>query len=238
MVNSYIALDLETTGLLPKQDKITEIAALRVENGQITARFVSLVNPARALTPKVQELTGITDEMLKDAPLIEDVIGELLTFLGELPILGHNVLFDYSFIKQAAVNAGLPFEARVIDTLALCRTLMPLSEKKNLTSACAYYQIEQTLAHRAEVDAVSAHLLYQKLASLDTAGKEELFLPRQLNYRVKKQQPATQRQKQYLQDLVKYHRIDLTVQVDQITRSDASRMIDRILSQYGRRRGE
>ena len=99
-------------------------------------------------------------------------------------------------------------------------------------------KIEQTLAHRAEVDAVSAHLLYQKLASLDCSGEEERFLPRPLNYRVKKQQPATQRQKQYLQDLVKYHKIDLTVQVDQITRSEASRMIDRIFSQYGRRRGE
>ena len=72
MTDSYIALDLETTGLEPKKEKITEIAALKVEHGQITGRFVTLVNPKRPLTERVVELTGITDDMLKDAPVIED----------------------------------------------------------------------------------------------------------------------------------------------------------------------
>ena len=109
MTDSYIALDLETTGLEPKKEKITEIAALKVEHGQITGRFVTLVNPKRPLTERVVELTGITDDMLKDAPVIEDIIGEVLEFIGNLPLLGHNIRFDYSFLKQAAVNQKMEF---------------------------------------------------------------------------------------------------------------------------------
>ena len=132
MTDSYIALDLETTGLEPKKEKITEIAALKVEHGQITGRFVTLVNPKRPLTERVVELTGITDDMLKDAPVIEDIIGEVLEFIGNLPLLGHNIRFDYSFLKQAAVNQKMEFECEAVDTLKLCRKLMPEQEKKNL----------------------------------------------------------------------------------------------------------
>lgn len=163
MTDSYIALDLETTGLEPKKEKITEIAALKVEHGQITGRFVTLVNPKRPLTERVVELTGITDDMLKDAPVIEDIIGEVLEFIGNLPLLGHNIRFDYSFLKQAAVNQKMEFECEAVDTLKVCRKLMPEQEKKNLGNACTYYKIEQPLAHRAEADALSAHFLYQKL---------------------------------------------------------------------------
>lgn len=163
MTDSYIALDLETTGLEPKKEKITEIAALKVEHGQITGRFVTLVNPKRPLTERVVELTGITDDMLKDAPVIDDIIGEVLEFIGNLPLLGHNIRFDYSFLKQAAVNQKMEFECEAVDTLKLCRKLMPEQEKKNLGNACTYYKIEQPLAHRAEADALSAHFLYQKL---------------------------------------------------------------------------
>ena len=141
MIDSYIALDLETTGLEPKKEKITEIAALKVEHGQITGRFVTLVNPKRPLTERVVELTGITDDMLKDAPVIENIIGEVLGFIGDLPLLGHNIRFDYSFLKQAAVNQKMEFECEAVDTLKLCRKLMPEQEKKNLGNACIYYKI-------------------------------------------------------------------------------------------------
>ena len=138
MTDSYIALDLETTGLEPKKEKITEIAALKVEHGQITGRFVTLVNPKRPLTERVVELTGITDDMLKDAPVIEDIIGEVLEFIGNLPLLGHNIRFDYSFLKQAAVNQKMEFECEAVDTLKVCRKLMPEQEKKNLGNACTW----------------------------------------------------------------------------------------------------
>ena len=234
MTDSYIALDLETTGLEPKKEKITEIAALKVEHGQITGRFVTLVNPKRPLTERVVELTGITDDMLKDAPVIEDIIGEVLEFIGNLPLLGHNIRFDYSFLKQAAVNQKMEFECEAVDTLKVCRKLMPGQEKKNLGNACTDYKIEQPLAHRAEADALSAHFLYQKLVALHGEEQPELFVTTPLNCRMKRQQPATKRQKEYLQDLLKCHRIDITVQLDDISRSDASRLIDKIILQYGR----
>ena len=193
MTDSYIALDLETTGLEPKKEKITEIAALKVEHGQITGRFVTLVNPKRPLTERVVELTGITDDMLKDAPVIEDIIGEVLEFIGNLPLLGHNIRFDYSFLKQAAVNQKMEFECEAVDTLKVCRKLMPEQEKKNLGNACTYYKIEQPLAHRAEADALSAHFLYQKLVALYGEEQPELFVTTPLNCRMKRQQPATKR---------------------------------------------
>ena len=107
-------------------------------------------------------------------------------------------------------------------------------EKKNLGNACIYYKIEQPLTHRAEADALSAHLLYQKLRGLHGEDQPELFATMPLNCRMKRQQPATKRQKEYLQDLLKCHRINITVQLNDISRSDASRLIDKIILQYGR----
>ena len=101
MTNSYIALDLETTGLEARLEKITEIAALRVVDGRVEERFVTLVNPMRQLGERIRELTGITDDMVKDAPVIGDIIGDVVRFCGNLPLLGHNILFDYAFLKRA-----------------------------------------------------------------------------------------------------------------------------------------
>ncbi len=234
MINSYIALDLETTGLEAKLEKITEIAALKVENGNIAARYCTLVNPGRKLEQRITELTGITDEMLAGAPRMEEIIEEITAFCGDLPLLGHNIMFDYGFLKRAAVNGRLEFDREGVDTLALCRTFMPADMKKNLSCACAFYQIPQSCAHRAEADAESAHLLYQELLKRYGNERPELFSSKPLIYKAKREQPATKRQKEYLQDLVKCHRIDVTVQIDAMTRSEASRMIDRIISQYGR----
>lgn len=234
MLNSYIALDLETTGLHTKNDRITEIAALKVIDGEITDRFVQLVNPGRKLDERIVELTGITDEMLADAPFIEEVMPELVEFAEDFPLLGHNIRFDYSFLKQAAVNCKLSFERTAADTLLLCRLFMPEDTKKNLSSACAYYQIPRSCAHRAQADAESAHFLYQKLLEIYGNERPEFFVKKPVDYKAKRQQPATKRQKEYLQDLVKCHRIDVTVQIDSMNRSEASRLIDKIILQYGR----
>lgn len=234
MMESYIALDLETTGLDAKQEKITEIAAIKIVNGVPGASFVTFVNPGRSLGEHITRLTGITDQMLKDAPPIEEVIGEAVKFFGELPLLGHNIMFDYSFLKQAAVNSSLDFEKEGLDTLMLCRSFMPADVKRNLSCACSYYHISQSEAHRAQADAQAAHMLYQELIRRHSRDRPELFAPKPLIYKAKREQPATKRQKEYLRDLIKCHRIDVTVQVDDISRNQASRMIDTIISQYGR----
>lgn len=235
VTNSYVAIDIETTGLEPKIDKITEIAALKVVDGSVAGRYVTLVNPRRPLGARIVELTGITDGMLSGAPGIEEVIRPFVEFCGDLPLLGHNILFDYGFLKRAAVNCGLEFEREGIDTLNLCRAFMPSENKKNLAAACAFYCVDQVQAHRAEADALSAHLLYQRMFARHSGEREELFVPKSLIYRAKREQPATKRQKEYLQDLIKCHRIDVTVQIDSLSRNEASRMIDQILSQYGRK---
>lgn len=113
----YVSVDLETTGLNPKIDKIIEIGMVIVRNGQVEQGYFTLVNPYQQLRPETVELTGILDEMLTDAPGISRVIGKCLELCGDLPLLGHKILFDYSFLKKAAVNEGMEFEKQGIDTL-------------------------------------------------------------------------------------------------------------------------
>lgn len=238
MEQNYIALDLETTGLNPKKDKILEIGAVRVLGGVETARYHVLVNPRRSLAPEIVELTGITDEMVKHAPDIEEVIGEITEFCKDFPLLGHRILFDFSFLKKAAVNQGLFFEKQGVDTLTLCRRFMPKEEPKNLTAACRYFGMVRQCQHRALEDAQAAHFLYQKLAEMfqknEDGGNLEVFKAKTMIYKVKKEQKATKKQKEDLRYLLKYHKIDLPVEIEDLSRNEISRFQDRIISQYGR----
>ena len=234
MVSSYIAVDLETTGLDPKRDKIIEIGAVRVKDGEVDDVYETFVNPYRKLEERVAVLTGISDRQVEAAPGIEELIGSFLDFAGDLPLLGHHVIFDYSFLKRAAVNAGCGFERRGIDTLRLARRFMPQDEKKNLKAACEFFGIKQHLSHRALADSKSAHLLYQKMAVRYGNEVPDAFDSQPLIYKVKKEQPASKRQKEHLQDLLKYHKIVLSVQTEHLSRNEISRITDKIIAQYGR----
>lgn len=232
--DDYIAIDIETTGLNPKTDKMIEIGAVKVIKGQITETFSTLVNPRRQLEEGIIQLTGIDDGMVADAPWVEEAIEKTAVFCGGFPLLGHHISFDYSFLKKAAVNAGITFEKEGIDTLALCRRFMPREEKKNLEAACRFYQIKPAGCHRALWDALAAHELYQALLQNHGTAAPEAFKSQNLIYKVKKEQPATKRQKEGLRELLKYHKIDITVQIDYLTRNEVSRWKDKIISQYGR----
>lgn len=234
MVNSYVAVDLETTGLDPKKDKIIEIGAVRVEQGEVMDVYETFVNPYRLLKEETMDLTGIDDSDVGAAPGIEQVLPVFLEFAGELPILGHHVIFDYSFLKRAAVNQNLEFKREGIDTLILARMFMPEEEKKNLKAACVWFGVEQKERHRAMADAMASHQLYQAMKKRFAKERPEAFYAKNLIYKVKKEQPASKRQKEHLQDLVKYHKIGLTVQIDHLTRNEISRITDRIIAQYGR----
>lgn len=229
-----VALDLETTGLDSKTERILEIGAVRIRDGREEASFSRLINPGREIPDAVRELTGITGEMTAACPPVEEVLPEFLEFCGELPILGHNVLFDYRFLKRAAVNQGFSFERKGFDTLALCRKFMPEEEKKNLAAACRYYGVETGTSHRALDDARAALYLYGRLAALYGEEKPEAFAPSPLIYKVKKDPPASKRQKEVLRDLLKYHKITLSAQMDGLSRSEIARITDRIISKYGR----
>lgn len=226
-----IAVDVETTGLSAGIDEIIEIGAVKIENGILTESYQSFLCPARGLPERITELTGITREMLKDARKAEEVIPEFLAFAGGLPLLGHNLPFDYSFLKAACEKQKLSFEREGIDTLRLARILHPSFEKKTLAAMTEFYHVNPGQAHRAEDDAISCAGVYLKM--LEAFGgdmqKRELFLPQTLQAKIKKSEPATLKQKKYLLDLLKYHRIE-AVSVEALTKSDASRIIDHLKS--------
>lgn len=231
---TYIAIDLETTGLNPRLDRILEIGAVRVENGEQTASFSTFVDVGIPVPEFITGLTGITDEMARSGLPVERALIEFLDFCGECAILGHNILFDYGFLKQNMGNQGILFERKGIDTFQIARKYLPDLPSKSLENLCAHYGICQEKKHRACEDAWSASRLYQNLAKEFYDQCPEDFAPRQLVYQAKKESPITKSQKLYLLDLVKYHRIELDVSIDSLTKSQASRMIDHIILQYGR----
>lgn len=240
MVNSFICLDLETTGLNPKTDKIIEIGAIRIENGIETGTFETFVNPGRLLEERITELTGIRDEDLQNVPSIREVLPAFLEFAGELPLLGHSVLFDFSFIKKAAVNEKLTFEREGIDTLKIARKFLTELPSRSLGALCEHYRISHQ-AHRALGDARATVLLYEKLweefgvrKEMTENEKNSLFTPVRLIYQAKKDSPITKSQKERLYKLIAQHKIDTVYDIDKLTKSEASRYTDRILATYGR----
>lgn len=233
-MREYVSLDLETTGLEPKKDRIIEIGAVKIREGEITETYSLLVDPQKKIPERITQLTGISDDMVKGQPFVEEAVRGLLDFCGERPLLGHNLMFDYSFVKHSAVNMGLDFEKQGMDTLKLARAFLPDLESKSLQSLRQYYQIPQEEAHRALEDALTTFRLYERLRKDFEEGRPELFLPKTLVCKVKRQGPITPAQKRYLQDLVKYHRINLDVQPESLTKNEASRLIDTILGTYGK----
>ena len=229
MIQDYICLDLETTGLDPKTDKIIEIGAVKVRNGKITDQFQSFVNPGRLLLPKIIELTGISDSDLKNAPSIEEVLPLFLEFSKDECFLGHSILFDYSFMKKAVVNfdGKNSYEKMGLDTLKISRKHLASLESRRLSYLCAYYGIEQK-AHRALGDAIATHVLYQKLLEQFYEGNEADFAPAQLVYKVKRETPITKAQKERLSKLIALHKIDYLYDLDKLTRNEASRITDQI----------
>ena len=99
-MTSIVALDIETTGLDAQTDAIIEIGAVRFNGKRIEGEWTSLINPGRKIPPFITQLTGITDQMILEAPPIRAVIADLRDFVGELPILGHNIGFDLSFLRK------------------------------------------------------------------------------------------------------------------------------------------
>ena len=234
----YIAIDLETTGLDAKKDQIIEIGAVRMEYGRETAVFSRLVRPNGEIGERVQQLTKITNEMLQTAPYIEEVLPDLAAFelmdVSKLPLVGHNVLFDYSFLKRAMVNYGYAYERMGIDTLKLARKLCNQLERKNLDAVCDFLEIPMEQHHRAVNDARAAANILEKLKRMYWNQDPEAFLPKPLIYQVKREQLLTKHQKEYLNDLIKCNRIKHTVDIERLTRAEASRLTDQWIQEYGK----
>ncbi|HPF29743.1 MAG TPA: 3'-5' exonuclease [Lachnospiraceae bacterium] len=234
MINDYVALDLETTGLEPKNDKIIEVGAVRVRNGKIVNRYQTLIQPGREISSRIEELTGISQNDVEAAPFVEDKIKDILKFIGEDILLGHSVLFDYSFLKRVAVNQRMQFEKKAVDTLHLSRIYLADLPSRNLHQLCLHFQIEHK-EHRALEDAIATHELYQKLLQTFYKEKEEKnFTPHSLCYKVKREGPATNAQKERLYRMREVHKINTEISIERLTKNEASRLIDQMIAQYGR----
>ena len=229
MLRSYIAFDIETTGLNPMEDEIIEIGALKVRNGRVAERFMEFIRPISPISPMITGLTGITNEMVADARSRSQVISDFLDFCGEDTLVGHNVIFDYSFVKCSAVQDGLSFEKMGIDTLKIAKKVHADLDSKSLGSLCDHYHIENKAAHRAYYDALATAKLYQTLAHYFETEEPRLFQPVQLTYKVRKPQPATPKQISFLTSLINKRGIKMEWDPETLTRSEASRMIDGLL---------
>jgi DNA polymerase-3 subunit alpha (Gram-positive type) len=150
---TYVVFDLETTGFYPGTDKITEIGAVKVKNRTIIERYSSFVNPQRGIPLKVQQLTGITPEMVQDAPFIEEVLKEFLAFVGDEILVAHNADFDLSFIKYFANKQNIEVLNTSVDTLELARTLFPDLKNHKLNTLASEFNIQLVGHHRAVNDA-------------------------------------------------------------------------------------
>jgi len=230
----YVTLDLETTGLRPGNDRILEIGAIKVEDGKIMDSYETFVDPEMEIPSRITAITGITQAMAEGQTKKETAVRQLLEFCEELPLLGHNLIFDYSFVKHNAVSMGLAFEKEGMDTLKIAREVLPDLESRSLQYLRKYFQIRQEKEHRALGDANSTYLLYEKLLGRFGDSHPNAFKCRPLICQVKRKSPATAAQRRYLFDLTKYHKIKLDVGIDSLSKNEASKMIDGILSSYGR----
>ena len=229
MLKSYVCFDLETTGLDPLYNEIIEIGALKVRDGKVAERFMEFIHPQEEISPMITNLTGITNEMVANARPADAVISDFLEFCEDDVLIGHNVGFDYSFMKSGASNLGLTFEKFGIDTFKIAQRTLKSLPSKSLSSLCEYYQIENKAAHRAYYDALATAKLYQTLAHYFEHEDPSLFKPKQLTYKIKKVQPATAKQVALLQRLCSQKKKVPEWNPDTITRSEASRLIDTLL---------
>lgn len=234
MLEVYVSVDLEMTGLHARTDRILEIGAVKVEQGSVSETYQCLVNPRMELPEEIINLTGITNQMARQGSDTGEAVEEFLKFAEDLPLVGHNIIYDYSFLKQYTVNHGIALEKEAVDTLKLARKFLPQVEKKSLDYLCELLKIERARNHRALEDARATAELLEYLKAHFCTVEPEAFMPKLLQYKVKKQSPATSVQKRHLKELAEYHKIKLDQELDSLTRNEASRITDKILASYGK----
>jgi DNA polymerase-3 subunit epsilon len=178
---TFVVVDLETTGASPFTDAVTEIGALKLRGGELLGTLETLVNPGVPIPPMVTMLTGITEAMVRPAPAIGEVLPAWLEFVRDAVIVGHNVRFDCGFLDAALVMHGYaPMRNAQVDTLALARRLVA-DEVPNLQlhTLAQHFATEATPVHRAFADASATgevlHALFERLAGFSVFALEELL---------------------------------------------------------------
>jgi DNA polymerase-3 subunit epsilon len=160
----FIAFDLETTGTQPGADAIVEIGAVRFNGSQTVASFGKLINPRVPIPVEASRVNGISDEMVKTAPQIDEVMQAFATFCGTLPLVAHNASFDYKFYLADVKRLQAPAPAGpVLDTLSLARKVFPGLANYKLWTLVRHFEFPSGTFHRAEEDSTYCGLLFAKI---------------------------------------------------------------------------
>ena len=157
MLPSYVLLDLETTGIDPVAHRITEIALIRVDDGVVSTRWESLVNPGQPIPFFIQRLTGITDAMVRDAPDFQQLWPELVPLLDGAVLVAHNVRFDHGFLKNAVARSGATLCMDTLCTVRLSRRLYPRATGHGLDAIMRRHGLSTAARHRAAGDVELLH---------------------------------------------------------------------------------
>ena len=191
LLNDYTVIDIETTGLSSEWDEIIEISALKISNGEIVDKFSTLIKPNEEISDFIAELTGITNDMVKDAPLVEDVIKPFQEFIGDSVLVGHNVNFDINFLYDVFENNDLYFTNSFIDTMRFSRRIIPGLEHYRLKDISEALNVEYVGAHRAENDCCITYQCYERLKALALSDEEKLT-PDHTSLKIKKSRHSHQ----------------------------------------------
>ncbi len=171
----FVAFDIETTGLSALNDEIIEFGAVIFRDGEAAETFSTFVDPGRPIPPKIIQLTGINDDMVRGAPKIEQALEKFLEFAGDLPIVAHNADFDIGFLKETCRRQGIERKFVSIDTLALSRALLPGLKKFKLDIVANHLSLAEFNHHRATDDALTCGNIYLRLrAKLMEKGAKTL----------------------------------------------------------------
>lgn len=172
MSRKYAVVDLETTGGIPKRDKITEIAIIVFDGSQIVNEYTSLINPERSIPPQITRITGISNDMVEDSPKFYEVAKEVIEILDGCIFVAHNVRFDYNFLKEEFKSLGYTFTKRNLCTVRLSRKAFPHLKSYSLGNLIKYFGIKVNARHRAYDDAYATTILLEKIFNAqDTAGE-------------------------------------------------------------------
>ncbi len=162
-----IILDVETTGLDYTKERMVEFAAIRLENGKMKDRFETLINPEQHIRKSSIAVHGITEDDVKDAPTEKEVMPLILDFIGDYPIVAHNVIFDYSFINEASIRqTGNPISNVRIDSQMMFKEVYPDIESCGLESLMNKFNVEFSTRHRAMADTEGLAKAYPELKKL------------------------------------------------------------------------
>lgn len=161
--SEYVVFDIETTGLSKKHNKIIEIGAVKVRDGRVVDTFSEFINPQCPIPYQIEQLTSISDDMVKDAPTVDIILPRFLGFCGDSIVVAHNAAFDTGFIKKNAVDLGLTFDNTILDTMTLSHILLPELGKFTLDRVCKELKIVNEHHHRAIDDAEATAKVFIKL---------------------------------------------------------------------------